>query len=345
MSCIFNLSNSNDPIAFIKDIQSELPGENHPKYATDVEYVEKITNIMNMFKLLDVNVDVSSSNTKKTIDKNTVNEPKIDKVQYIEYTVKSGDTLSAIAKKYNTTVEVLAQLNGIQNVNLINVGKVLKIPSNSSVEISASKAAEEIKNQKNNNTNAKVSIPEQAWVPVVPGITNTEGNRSPEAYNAVIDQFNVATQARYKKRNGYTYCNIFAWDVMSAMGVDLPQRVDAVTREPRQFPDVKGTEELNANGMAKWLAENGSKYGWVEVSAEEAQAAANRGEPTVSVWYNPGGIGHLQVVRPTRGNDTYNPNTGVYVAQAGSKNFEYGTASTVYGTGASMNKLKYYTHK
>lgn len=43
------------------------------------------------------------------------------------YTVKRGDTLSAIAKKYGTTVSALATLNNIQNVNLIYIGQVLKI--------------------------------------------------------------------------------------------------------------------------------------------------------------------------------------------------------------------------
>lgn len=43
------------------------------------------------------------------------------------YTVKKGDTLSAIAKKYNTTVSELAKLNNIKNVNIINVGQVLKL--------------------------------------------------------------------------------------------------------------------------------------------------------------------------------------------------------------------------
>ncbi|WP_063336327.1 glycoside hydrolase family 73 protein [Bacillus subtilis] len=43
------------------------------------------------------------------------------------YTVKSGDTLTAIAKKYNTTVKELAKVNGIKDVNLIRVGQVLKV--------------------------------------------------------------------------------------------------------------------------------------------------------------------------------------------------------------------------
>lgn len=43
------------------------------------------------------------------------------------YTVKSGDTLSGIAAKYNTTYQKLAQINGISNPNVIYPGQVLKI--------------------------------------------------------------------------------------------------------------------------------------------------------------------------------------------------------------------------
>ena len=43
------------------------------------------------------------------------------------YTVKSGDTLSAIASANNTSVEKLAELNKISDVNLIHVGQVLEV--------------------------------------------------------------------------------------------------------------------------------------------------------------------------------------------------------------------------
>lgn len=44
------------------------------------------------------------------------------------YTVKSGDTLSAIAAKYGTTYQKLAAYNGITNPNIIHVGQKIKIP-------------------------------------------------------------------------------------------------------------------------------------------------------------------------------------------------------------------------
>lgn len=43
------------------------------------------------------------------------------------YTVRSGDTLSKIAGTYGTTVDTLAEINAIQNRNLIRVGQVLML--------------------------------------------------------------------------------------------------------------------------------------------------------------------------------------------------------------------------
>ena len=45
------------------------------------------------------------------------------------YVVKAGDTLSAIAVKYNTTVAALVAANGIKDKNLIHVGQKITIPT------------------------------------------------------------------------------------------------------------------------------------------------------------------------------------------------------------------------
>ncbi|WP_404334252.1 LysM peptidoglycan-binding domain-containing protein [Planococcus rifietoensis] len=49
-------------------------------------------------------------------------------VTTVKYTVKAGDTLYSIARKYNTTVTAIAKANNITNVNSIRVGQVLIIP-------------------------------------------------------------------------------------------------------------------------------------------------------------------------------------------------------------------------
>jgi LysM repeat protein len=45
------------------------------------------------------------------------------------YVVKSGDTLSAIAAKYNTTYQALAKYNNISNPSLIHIGQQIRIPN------------------------------------------------------------------------------------------------------------------------------------------------------------------------------------------------------------------------
>ena len=46
----------------------------------------------------------------------------------MDYTIQSGDTLAKIAEKYGTTVEALAKLNGITDIDEIWAGNVIKIP-------------------------------------------------------------------------------------------------------------------------------------------------------------------------------------------------------------------------
>ncbi|SIS49371.1 LysM peptidoglycan-binding domain-containing protein [Salimicrobium flavidum] len=48
------------------------------------------------------------------------------------YTVKSGDTMYSIARRYNVTVSLLASSNNIANPSLIRTGQVLKIPGTGS---------------------------------------------------------------------------------------------------------------------------------------------------------------------------------------------------------------------
>ncbi len=52
-----------------------------------------------------------------------------------KYTVKKGDTLSAIAKQYETTVAELVKLNNIFNPNLIYVGQVIALPVKADVKV------------------------------------------------------------------------------------------------------------------------------------------------------------------------------------------------------------------
>lgn len=56
-----------------------------------------------------------------------VKDTKKSEPKTIIYTVKKGDTLSGIAKKYGTSYKTIAKDNNIENVSLIKVGQRLKI--------------------------------------------------------------------------------------------------------------------------------------------------------------------------------------------------------------------------
>lgn len=53
--------------------------------------------------------------------------PSDSNVPYIEYTVRPGDTLWILARRYETTVDAIKRLNGLTS-DLLNIGQVLRIP-------------------------------------------------------------------------------------------------------------------------------------------------------------------------------------------------------------------------
>lgn len=56
--------------------------------------------------------------------------PLVSNTQTITYTVKKGDSLYSIARKFNTSVDTLVNINNLKSNNL-SIGQVLKIPSSS----------------------------------------------------------------------------------------------------------------------------------------------------------------------------------------------------------------------
>ena len=63
-------------------------------------------------------------------------ESNANGVKTIPYIVQSGDTLSKIAREFDTTVEILASINNISNVNLIFTGELLYVPTSNANDMS-----------------------------------------------------------------------------------------------------------------------------------------------------------------------------------------------------------------
>ncbi|HLU11805.1 MAG TPA: hypothetical protein VK003_19170 [Oceanobacillus sp.] len=131
---------------------------------------------------------------------------------------------------------------------------------------------------------------------------------------AVVKTLNVEESARYKRTGKPTYCNIYAYDVISALGGYLPRvwwnddvidRIRQGENVPAIYPPNKNSpgtiHEVNANELTRWFAEFGGEFGWEKAAnMTEAQDAANNGELAIIVAANknPDASGHITVVMP-----------------------------------------------
>ncbi len=88
------------------------------KYGTTVDKIAKDNKI--------ANPNIIYPGQKLKITTKSTSKP-VTVTKYVTYTVKSGDTLSAIANKYGTTVSKIAKDNNISNPDLIYPGQKLKI--------------------------------------------------------------------------------------------------------------------------------------------------------------------------------------------------------------------------
>lgn len=86
---------------------------------SDKGKVDGITGYVDMNELVNTKL-IENEQEKQEKPKKTTSTTEI-------YIVKSGDTLSGIAKKYKTTVKKLAELNKIKDVNKIYVGQKIKL--------------------------------------------------------------------------------------------------------------------------------------------------------------------------------------------------------------------------
>lgn len=93
------------------------------KYNTTVDELKRINNLtsntLSIGQLLKLPSDKASDEEK---EENT-----------ITYTVQKGDSLYSIAKKYNTTIDAIKNLNNL-TTNILSIGQVLLIPTSTNLE-------------------------------------------------------------------------------------------------------------------------------------------------------------------------------------------------------------------
>ena len=124
-------------------VKGDTLGEIAKKYGTTVEYLAKVNEIANV-DLIEIDQvlyipeePTEAVKTEVGLGKKIVlGEDKIRIIGneelngvYEAYKVVRGDTLGEIAKRFETTVDLLAKVNEIENVDLIEVDQVIFVPS------------------------------------------------------------------------------------------------------------------------------------------------------------------------------------------------------------------------
>ncbi|MBD3109791.1 LysM peptidoglycan-binding domain-containing protein [Bacillus sp. AGMB 02131] len=141
-------------------------------------------------------VSLSSSSPTTGSQPNTNNSTTIT----ANYTVKSGDTFSGIAFKFNISISTLKSLNpGITNINQLRVGQVLKVSGNASNTSSP--------------TTGNTSAPTTSWETKADAIISTGSKYlgKPYLYGASVTQTNAFD------------CSSFTMRVFQENGITLPR--------------------------------------------------------------------------------------------------------------------------
>lgn len=133
------------------------------------------------------------------------------------YTVASGDTLSGIASRFNTTVEDLVQLNQVKNKHLILIGQVLEVSKElatpESVVEETTTVAETVPTESTEPTTPTVSqeptdpvaTTPAPTTPAAPANPSTGTNLSPEDAAAKEEIARRESGGSYTAENGQFY--------------------------------------------------------------------------------------------------------------------------------------------
>ena len=137
LNYIFNSSNGIDTKKIVVpfNFNVDFPGVNqNSNIETNIEMGAQDF-VITSDDSIDVKIDIIFNVTMaKSADINIIDDIKEEEnrsactCSLVIYYVKDGDTLWKIAKKFGSTVEEIARINGIENVDKLNVGQQLFIP-------------------------------------------------------------------------------------------------------------------------------------------------------------------------------------------------------------------------
>lgn len=150
-------------------------------YATDPSYANSLIKLVQTYNL--TQLDAVALSGKVVVNKQEGDSADTNETANTSYyTVQSGDTLSKIANSFSTTVNTLASLNDIQNVNRIYVGQRLLVRQATSAASSASSSAASTVSTSTSTSSSAASSA---------ATTNTYTVQSGDTLSGIANKFNT----------------------------------------------------------------------------------------------------------------------------------------------------------
>jgi membrane-bound lytic murein transglycosylase D len=155
------------------------------KYKTSVKVLTQLNNISNPRKIRAGQIlkipggrGVTTQKTSTTTAKTSSSSAKTAG-SAVTHRVKKGQTLTAIAKRYGTTVNAIASLNSIKNAGSIRAGQVLKIPksSGSSTQAASDSQAPSVHRVKKGQTLTSIAKQYNTTVQAIASLNNIRNPR------------------------------------------------------------------------------------------------------------------------------------------------------------------------
>jgi hypothetical protein len=178
-------------------------------------------------------------------------------------------------------------------------------------------------------------------------VDKTTADGKVSGQNALGQDFSTTqNHEMYGRISGSTYCNIYAYDVVTALGAYIPRvwwtkkiedEAIAAMEAKTEFTTTpkygENVSEMNANALNAWFDRVGKYFGWRKAaSMEEGQTAANNGNVVVLQAANKvaSKSGHIAVILSERDDHKASRDKDKKVdvpltSQAGSVNHKYKT--------------------
>ena len=173
-------------------------------YEVSIEDIKKVNpginiNSIKIGETINIPLKTKEIGQNSTTPPTTTTKPE-NPNKYIYHTVKSGESLYSIAKKYGITINDITKLNGITD-NAIKIGQYLKIATDASNNTFNSSTTT-IK--KASNTNIDEDVTDPTLKPQNTVINNPIIKEAPKntATNSNIDYYNTKTVATGKTQKG-----------------------------------------------------------------------------------------------------------------------------------------------